>query len=202
HENIEIHAIDISNWDNTKKLIAQLGQIDLLVNNAGIVTLNAIGNIIYKIAKIDLISFINFSQFAVNVKGIINITQEVAKRMIDNKMDGCSIVNVSSMGASVATQGCLVYNATKAAIDQITRVSALELGKHQIRVNAVNPGPVMTEIMQNAPKHLVDAIIGRMPLQRAAQVNDVANLIAYLLSDKADMITGACIPIDGGYTAC
>ncbi|RWS20596.1 dehydrogenase-like protein, partial [Leptotrombidium deliense] len=193
HENIEIHAVDISNWENTKKLIAQLGKIDLLVNNAGIMTMNEIGNI-----SEDEVN----CQFAVNVKGVINITQEVAKRMIDNKMVGCSIVNVSSIGASVATQALLVYSATKAAIDQITRVSALELGKHQIRVNAVNPGAVMTEIMQNAPKHLVDAVIGRMPLQRAAQVNDVANLIAYLLSDKADMITGACIPIDGGYGAC
>ncbi|RWS22992.1 L-xylulose reductase-like protein, partial [Leptotrombidium deliense] len=191
--NIEIHLIDISHWENTKKLISQIGPVDLLVNNAGIGNTNEIGNISEE--EVD-------SVFEVNVKAIINITQEVAKLMIDKKRSGCAIVNVSSMGSIVALKGCCVYGAAKAAIDQVTRIAALELGKYQIRVNAVNPGPVMTQHLQNAPQDLVHEIIGRMPLQRVAQVNDVANLIAYLLSDKADMITGACIPIDGGYTSC
>ncbi|RWS21976.1 L-xylulose reductase-like protein, partial [Leptotrombidium deliense] len=193
HPTIEIYAIDISNWENTKNLISQIGPFELLVNNAAVLKPKLIGNITED--DVD-------SQLAVNVKAIINITQEVAKGMIDNKRVACSIVNVSSIVSSVATKGCLVYGATKAAIDQITRVSALELGKHQIRVNAINPGPVMTKMLQGATPEALQAVIGRMPLQRAAQVNDVANLIAYLLSEKADMITGACIPIDGGYSSC
>ncbi|RWS23989.1 D-erythrulose reductase-like protein [Leptotrombidium deliense] len=122
--------------------------------------------------------------------------------MIDNRRDGCAIVNLSSMVSHVATPAISVYGASKAAIDQITQTAALELGKYQIRVNAVNPGPVMTQILKEAPKGVINEIIGRMPLQRIARVNDLANFTAYLLSDKADMITGACIPIDGGYTAC
>ncbi|RWS23908.1 L-xylulose reductase-like protein [Leptotrombidium deliense] len=200
HPSMEIHLIDISNWENTKKVISQIGPVDLLVNNAVHVKVDVFGNI----SEDDVDKYYNIIhlQLAVNVKAVINITQEVVKGMIDNKREGCSIVNVSSIAANVAMGAYLVYGATKAALHQITRVSALELGKYQIRVNAVISGPVVSQAMQVIPNDVINAIIGRMPLQRAAQVNDVANLITYLLSDTADMITGACIPIDGGFTAC
>ncbi|RWS18534.1 L-xylulose reductase-like protein, partial [Leptotrombidium deliense] len=98
----------------------------------------------------------------------------------------------------------LVYGATKAAVDQITRISALELGQHQIRVNAVNPTVVWTDLgkMVWSDPAKSQPLIDRIPLHRFNEVKDVVNTIVYLLSDKADMITGACIPVDGGYTAC
>ncbi|RWS23128.1 L-xylulose reductase-like protein [Leptotrombidium deliense] len=193
YSKIEIHTVDISNWENTKKLVSEIGTIDLLVNNAAIQRMNEIGNI----SDEEFDSF-----FAVNVKALINITQEVAKGMIENKRVGCSIVNVSSTGSKCAVNSTLVYGAAKAAVNQITKVSALELGKHQIRVNAILPGVVKSGMYYEVTQDFLNAFLARIPMQRAAEANDVANLVAFLLSDKSDMITGVCIPIDGGYTAC
>ncbi|RWS19307.1 L-xylulose reductase-like protein, partial [Leptotrombidium deliense] len=181
-----------------RRLISQIGSIVLLVNNAGILKYNSIGNI----SEEEVNSNHRYVVYAAQVKAVVNITQEVAKGMIDHKRVGCSIVNVSSAATNVTRTEYLIYGAAKAAIDQITRVSALELGKHQTRVNAIQTGAVLTDMHHRVLIGLEGAFIGRAPLHRAALVIDVTNFVVYLLSDKADMITGACIPIDGCYTAC
>jgi NAD(P)-dependent dehydrogenase (short-subunit alcohol dehydrogenase family) len=115
---------------------------------------------------------------------------------------GGSIVNVSSQAGLVALWGHISYAASKAALDSITRVSALELGKYNIRVNSVNPTVVMTPISAwywGRPE-IAGPFIEQMPLGRWATEEEIAAPIAFLLSDAASMITGVTLPIDGGYT--
>jgi len=116
--------------------------------------------------------------------------------------NGGAIVNVSSQASLVALTGHISYGSSKAALDNITRVSALELGKHNIRVNSVNPTVVMTD-MSNfywGRPEIGGPFLEQMPLGRWATVDEVAAPIVFLLSDAATMITGVSLPIDGGYS--
>jgi len=138
---------------------------------------------------------------SVNARGTMLVTKYASRNMIaaDN---GGSIVNVSSQASLIALPNHVSYGASKAAVDSITRVSALELGKHNIRVNSVHPTVVMTEMSKfywGRPE-VGDPVLARMPLGRWATEKEVAGPIAFLLSDEASMITGAHLPIDGGYT--
>ena len=114
-----------------------------------------------------------------------------------------SIVNVSSQAGIVALKDHLVYCASKGAVDQVTRVLALELGPFEIRVNSVNPTVVITDMS----KHIwLDAqrkkkVLENIPLGKFAETKNVVDVIIFLLSEQADMISGAIVPIDGGYTA-
>jgi NAD(P)-dependent dehydrogenase (short-subunit alcohol dehydrogenase family) len=116
---------------------------------------------------------------------------------------GGSIVNVSSQAALVALHGHISYAASKAALDSITRVSALELGPYGIRVNSVNPTVVMSEMSASywGQEHIELPFLRSMPLGRWATEKEIAAPIVFLLSDAASMITGVTLPVDGGYTA-
>ena len=116
---------------------------------------------------------------------------------------GGAIVNVSSQASLVALTGHISYGASKAALDSITRVSALELGRYGIRVNSVNPTVVMTPMSAwywGRPD-IENPFLEQMPLRRWATEHDIAGPIAFLLSDEAAMITGVSLPVDGGYTS-
>ncbi len=122
--------------------------------------------------------------------------------MIERQKGG-AIVNVSSQASTVGIPDHASYCASKGALDQLTRVMAVELGPHQIRVNCVNPTVVLTPMGEMAwadPKKR-SAMLSRIPLGRFAMPHDVANAVAYLLSDKADLIHGAMVPVDGGFLA-
>jgi L-xylulose reductase len=115
---------------------------------------------------------------------------------------GGAIVNVSSQAALVALPGHISYGSSKAALDNITRVSALELGRYGIRVNSVNPTVVMTPISSGhwSQPEVAEPFLEQMPLGRWATEDEIAAPIVFLLSDAASMITGVSLPIDGGYT--
>jgi L-xylulose reductase len=139
---------------------------------------------------------------AVNARGALLVTKYAARTMIRLGQGG-AIVNVSSQASLVALAGHISYGSSKAALDNITRVSALELGQHGIRVNSVNPTVVMTEMSAwywGRPD-IAGPFLEQMPLHRWATEADIAGPIAFLLSDEAAMITGVSLPIDGGYTA-
>jgi L-xylulose reductase len=139
---------------------------------------------------------------AVNARGALLVTKYAARSMIRLGRGG-AIVNVSSQAALVALTGHISYGSSKAALDNITRVSALELGPHGIRVNSVNPTVVMTPMSAwywGRPE-IEGPFLDQMPLHRWATEDDIAGPIAFLLSDEAAMITGVSLPIDGGYTA-
>jgi NAD(P)-dependent dehydrogenase (short-subunit alcohol dehydrogenase family) len=115
---------------------------------------------------------------------------------------GGSIVNVSSQASLVALPGHVSYGSSKAALDGITRVSALELGRYRIRVNSVNPTVVMTPMSAWywGRDDIGGPFLAAMPLGRWATEEEIAAPIVFLLSDAAAMITGVCLPVDGGYS--
>lgn len=138
---------------------------------------------------------------AVNARGALLVTKYAARSMIRLGQGG-AIVNVSSQASLVALAGHISYGSSKAALDNITRVSALELGKYGIRVNSVNPTVVMTPMSAwywGRPE-IEGPFLEQMPLHRWATEDDIAGPIAFLLSDEAAMISGVSLPIDGGYT--
>jgi len=140
---------------------------------------------------------------SVNARGALLVIKYAAKSMIRLGKGG-AIVNVSSQASLAALSGHISYGSSKAALDNITRVSALELGQYSIRVNGVNPTVVMTEMSAfywGRPE-IGDPFISQMPLGRWATEDEIAAPIVFLLGDGAAMITGVSLPIDGGFTAC
>jgi NAD(P)-dependent dehydrogenase (short-subunit alcohol dehydrogenase family) len=140
---------------------------------------------------------------SINARGALLVTKYASQSMIRLGLGG-SIVNVSSQASLVALRGHISYGSSKAALDNITRVSALELGRYGIRVNSVNPTVVMTEMSAFywGRSEISDPFLKAMPLGRWATEDEIAAPIVFLLSDGASMISGVSLPIDGGFTAC
>jgi NAD(P)-dependent dehydrogenase (short-subunit alcohol dehydrogenase family) len=140
---------------------------------------------------------------AVNARGALLVTKYASASMIRLGQGG-AIVNVSSQASLVALRGHISYGSSKAALDNITRVSALELGKYNIRVNSVNPTVVMTPMSAWywGRDDIEGPFLEAMPLGRWATEDEIAAPIVFLLSDGASMISGVSLPIDGGYSSC
>jgi NAD(P)-dependent dehydrogenase (short-subunit alcohol dehydrogenase family) len=138
----------------------------------------------------------------INTRGALLVTKYTSRSMIRLGRGG-SIVNVSSQASLVALRGHISYGSSKAALDNITRVSALELGQYNIRVNGVNPTVVMTPMSAWywGREDIQGPFLEQMPLGRWATEPEIAAPIVFLLSDGASMISGVSLAIDGGYTA-
>jgi len=139
---------------------------------------------------------------SINARGALLVIKYAARSLIRLGKGG-SIVNVSSQAGLVALTGHVSYGSSKAALDNITRVSTLERGRYQVRVNSVNPTVVMTD-MSNfywGRPEIGGPFLDQMPLGRWATEDEVAGPIVFLLSDAAAMISGVSLPIDGGYTS-
>ncbi|XP_077710799.1 L-xylulose reductase isoform X2 [Canis aureus] len=140
--------------------------------------------------------------FHVNLRAIIQVSQIVARGLIARGAPG-SIVNISSQASQRAIANHSVYCSTKGAMDMLTKVMALELGPHKIRVNTVNPTVVMTPMGQanwsNPQK--AKTMLDRIPLGKFAEVENVVDTILFLLSDRSSMTTGSAVPVDGGFLA-
>ncbi|XP_041670973.1 L-xylulose reductase isoform X2 [Cheilinus undulatus] len=187
-------CVDLADWGATEAALQNVGPIDLLVNNAAYATLQ---------------SFLEVTpdqfdkSFNVNVKAVLQVSQIVARGM-KARGSGGSIVNVSSQASQCALKDHAVYCATKGALDMLTKVMALELGPHQIRVNTVNPTVVMTDMgrLGWSDPEKSKPMMSRIPLGRFAEVEDVVNSILFLLSDMSKMTNGVTLPVDGGFLAC
>ena len=140
---------------------------------------------------------------SINARGSLLVTKYASRSMIQLGKGG-SIVNVSSQASLVALSGHISYGSSKAALDNITRVSALELGRYHIRVNSVNPTVVMTDMSAFywGRPDIGEPFLKQMPLHRWATEDEIAAPIVFLLGDGASMISGVCLPIDGGFTCC
>ena len=138
----------------------------------------------------------------INARGALLVIKYTSASMIRLGAGG-SIVNVSSQASLVALNGHISYASSKAALDSITRVSALELGKYNIRVNSVNPSVVMTPMSAGywGREDIKGPFLSAMPLGRWATEDEIPAPIVFLLSDGASMITGVSLPIDGGFTS-
>lgn len=174
-------------FDETAKAF---GKVDILVNNAGV----------YEFKPLAEITGEHFHRlFNLNVLGLIRACQKAAAKI---GPDGGSIVNIGSVAGVSPVPTASVYCGTKAAVNAITVALAGELGQRKIRVNAVNPGMVLTEGVQAAGIDKSDfrrAIESETPLGRIGQPEDVAGLVAFLVSEEASWITGELYHISGGY---
>jgi L-xylulose reductase len=186
-------AFDLTSEDS---VAAAIGDLDLW----GVVNCGGYGGEIATPQDTDIDVFDKV--IATNARGALLVIKYAARTMIRLGQGG-AIVNVSSQAGLVALRGHISYGSSKAALDNITRVAALELGGHGIRVNSVNPTVVMTPMSAwywGRPD-IEGPFLDQMPLHRWATEDDIAGPIVFLLSDEAAMITGVSLPIDGGYTA-
>ena len=173
--------------------LAAFGSVDGLVNNAGI----------FKAAEFLEISEADWDAvIAVNLKGAFLVGQAVAREMVkaEGERKG-AIVNMSSVNGRLAIPTIASYNASKGAIDQLTRVMALALADRGVRVNAVAPGTIATELARNAVLTSEEAkarIMSRTPMKRLGEPAEIADVCAWLLSDAASYVTGEIVVVDGG----
>ena len=172
------------------KTLGKHGRIDILVNNAGI----------FKAADFLEVTEADFDAvLRINLKGSFLMGQAVAREMA--KAGRGSIVNMSSVNAVLAIPNIASYNVSKGGINQLTRVMALALAPHNIRVNAVAPGTIATELAARAVLTSEEAkarILSRTPLKRLGEPSEVADVVAWLASDAASYVTGEIVVVDGG----
>ena len=174
--------------------VAQFGRLDILIANAGIV--HAAEFLDLEEADFDRV-------LAINLKGVFLSGQAAARQMV-RQGGGGAIVNMSSVNAVMAIPNQVPYVVSKGAINQLTKVMALALAQHRIRVNAIGPGTILTEMAQKAVlgnKEAERKILSRTPIGLMGEPAEVANVAVFLASDDASYLTGQTIYPDGGRLA-
>ena len=179
-----------------EEVAASWGGVHVLVNNAGIIRDGQL--VKYKDGVLaGVMSDAQFdSLIGVNLKGVFICTRAVAPRMIAS--GGGVILNASSVVGLYGNFGQTNYVASKAGVIGMTKVWARELGKYQIRVNAVAPGFIATDMTKGMPEKIRAAMVGHTPLGRMGQPEDIANAYVWLASDAASFISGTVLSVDGG----
>jgi NAD(P)-dependent dehydrogenase (short-subunit alcohol dehydrogenase family) len=188
-------AADVSNVEDVKRYVSEtverFGKIDMFFNNAGI---SGSGVRTFECSDEEFESIVN-----VNLKGAFYGLKYVANEML--KTGGGSIVNTASLGGVVGIPTLGAYSATKHAIIGLTKTIAGEYGRENIRINAIAPGTNETPMVKAFPQEAIQAMAEAVPMGRLGQPHEVANVVAFLLSDDASYIHGAVISIDGGAAA-
>lgn len=172
-----------------ERAIQRLGGVDVLVNNAGVLNM----------APLMELTVENWDRtFDINVRAMLLTTQVAARSMIGAGHGG-TIINMASMGGKVGSPNQAHYAASKAAVIALTRVAAIELGPHQITVNCICPGYVLTEMgAATRTAAMVEAWSAKSPLNRLAEPADVANMALFLASAEAGYCTGQAMNVTGG----
>lgn len=191
-EKLHVLECDLENEESiaaaTKELRKFTKNIDILVNNAGVLIPGT-----FSMMSMDLIRKV----YEVNVFGTMAITQKLLRLMIKK---GGAIINISSMMDSSYEQGISIYASTKAAISSWTKTLAKELGSFGIRVNAVCPGNMDTDMIRNAEsREAVQAMVDHQIIPRLAKTEEVAKAVLFAASEEASFMTGSLLRVDGGY---
>jgi 3-oxoacyl-[acyl-carrier protein] reductase len=198
--NITFHLVDITDRQAVKQwiedVVSEHGRVDVLVNNAGVLRDGQLvkwknGEVVGQMSEeaFDLV-------ISVNLKGVFNCSQAVVPAMI--QQEGGVILNASSVVGLDGNFGQTNYVATKAGVVGMTKVWARELGRYNIRVNAVAPGFTATEMVMQMPEKILEGMKAHTPLGRLGEPRDIANAYLFLASDEASYITGEVLRVDGG----
>ncbi len=185
---------DVGNKTHVDAMVAQTmqlhGRIDILVNNAGI----------FKAAPFLEVTEADFDAvLRVNLKGAFLVGQAVAREMA--RQGGGAIINMSSVNGVLAIPTISSYNVSKGGVNQLTRVMALSLADHGIRVNAVAPGTIATELAAQSVLTSEEArlkILSRTPMKRLGEPSEIADVVCWLASDASSYVTGEIVTVDGG----
>ncbi len=187
----KLHKGDVSDFNVAEDLIKfckdEFGKIDVLVNNAGITR----DTLIMRMKEEDFDSVIN-----VNLKGTFNCSKHASNVMLRQKFG--KIINISSVIGLVGNAGQVNYAASKAGVIGMTKSLAKELGSRGIRVNAIAPGFIETDMTDVLSEEVKKNILSLVPLNKMGSTDDVSNLAVFLASDLSDYITGQVITVDGG----
>lgn len=185
-------AVSVEVQAMVERTVAALGRLDVLVNNAGIAPIRPF---------LELDEATWDRTFAVNAKGVYLCAQAAARQMI-RQGGGGRIINLSSISEVVSGGGLTHYSATKAAVRNLTRGMASELGRYGITVNAIGPGTIETDILNYLPQEEQDRLRGQnlrnTPLGRLGRAEDIVGAAVFLASDEAAYVSGVTLFVDGG----
>ncbi len=188
---IEGIRLDVADYQAVQEFIAGVvdrhGRVDILVNNAGITR----DTLLMRMKEVDWDAVL-----AVNLKSVFNCTQAVARHMTKQRYG--RVVNIASVVGAMGNAGQANYAASKAGIMGFTKSVARELASRNVTVNAVAPGFIETEMTAQLPEKAKEAFLAQIPLGRAGQPEDVAQVVKFLISDEASYITGQVIHLNGG----
>lgn len=175
---------------NIETFVAETGGIDGLVNNAGL----TLPKLLVDVKDEDV-----GAVFATNIGGTIACTRAVLPHMLRARSG--AIVNVSSVAAERPSRGQTIYAASKGAIESFTRAVAVEYGRKGIRCHCVRPGAIETAMLASTRAVAEQELLERIPMRRIGRVEEVANVVVFLLSDAASYVSGGIHPVDGGFGA-
>lgn len=189
--NAQIYQANVANYEEveamTKQIIKDLGHLDIIINNAGITSDNLM-------MRMDQDSF--DSVIDVNLKGTWNVCKSITRPIL--KQRSGVIINLSSVVGINGNVGQVNYAASKAGVIGLTKSLAKEFASRNIRVNAVAPGYVKSDMTAKLSEEITEKVLENIPLGQLGEVEDIANAVAFLVSDEARYITGQVLVVDGG----
>ncbi|HEX8326517.1 MAG TPA: acetoacetyl-CoA reductase [Hymenobacter sp.] len=188
---IDVRQGDVADFDSVGRMVqaieGEIGPIDILINNAGI----ARDVRFSKMTKADWDAVMN-----TNLDGVFNCTRHVINGMMERKYG--RIINISSINGQKGQFGQTNYSAAKAGVHGFTKSLALEVAKYGVTVNTVSPGYIGTEMVMAVPENIREQIVAQIPVGRMGYIDEVAEAVSYLVSDKSGFITGSNLSINGG----
>jgi 3-oxoacyl-[acyl-carrier protein] reductase len=190
HSNYRHFSINVADENGVVSMVREIYKahkhIDILINNAGVASMNHFLLTPYSTAH---------KLIETNFYGTFLLCREVAKMMVRQKSG--RIINYTTVAVPLNLEGELVYSSSKAAVEQLTRVLAAEIGNSGVTVNAIGPTPISTDLIKNVPENKIQELIGKQSIKRLGKFDDVLNVIKFFIAPESDFITGQIIYLGG-----